>query len=156
MSWDNGTIGGLLAGEQYKTGMVGSHALKAVVQAARDNQARADQPVPAQSSITDANGTAQTLRGSAGRLYLIRVVNTDNDAISVTLTDGGTTIVVGGCTCPAGATGNPGVCEVAFFGGAKGAGQSILTDLRVRAYKSSDGTTPADAGNTVTALTSAA
>lgn len=152
--WDAGTIADLQAAEQYKTGQVGSHALNAVVRAARDNQAHQDQPTPRKVSCSDANGTAQTLLTSAGRLYHVRVTNTDNDAIEVVLYSGGTTIIVAALHCPAGTSTAPAAAEAAFFAGNHGNGIVIPTDLRVKALKSSDGTTAADAGNTVTCIVS--
>lgn len=158
--WNPGTVGELLAAEQYKGGFTGSHLMQAVIRAARDNQGAQDQPNPAKSSVSNANGTAQTLRASAGRLYHARIVNTDDDAVNVVFSDGGNTIIVGGGVCPAqiAASGSipaiPGVCEVAWTAGRHGNGQLITTDLRVRAFKLSDGTTGSDNGVTVTALTS--
>lgn len=163
MSWNAGTIQDFLARANYDTGFgrVGVEAERGILAAVAQNQPSFDQGNPSISSVTNANGTAQTLRASAGRLYLIVVENTDDDAVNVVLGDGGDTIIVGGCTVPAqiAASGSipaiPGITKVAFFGSPQGAGQAILTDLRVRAFKSSDGTTPADNGVTVTALTSA-
>lgn len=163
MSWNPGVIQDLLTRSRYLTGTgrVGLEAERGVIEAVKQNQPAIDQGNPAISSISNANGTAQTLRASAGRLYWIVVVNTDDDAVNVVLGDGGDTIIVGGCTCPAqiAASGSipaiPGVAKVAFFASPNAAGQAILTDLRARAFKSSDGTTGADNGVTVYAVTSA-
>jgi len=162
MSWNPGVVQDLIDRWQYNTGRVGMAALRGVLDGVRQSQPSADQGNPALSSTAGTlNGTAQTLRASAGRLYLIRVVNTSAAAVNVVLGDGGDTIIVGGCTVPAliVASGSiaaiPGVTEVAFHGSPQGAGQAILTDLRVRAFTSADGTTGAAAGVTVTALTSA-
>lgn len=161
MSWNPGIIADLLGREPTKVGRVGSEAIEAVIRAVRDNQPAMDMQPPAQSITSNTNDTAQTLRASAGRLYHLRVVNTSSDAINVVLSDGGNTIIVGGCVVPAqiAASGNiaaiPGVAEVAFFAGAHAVGQLITTDLRARAFKLSDGTTGASNGVTVTALTSA-
>jgi hypothetical protein len=161
MSWNPGTIQTLLDTWQYNTGRVGMEALRGILAAVAQNQPSADQGNPAISSSAAIGTPAATLRSSSGRLYLIRVVNTSANAVNVVLSDGGTTIIVGGCTVPAqiAAAGSiaaiPGVTELAFHGSPQGAGQAILTDLRVRAFLSSDGTTTAAAGVTVTALTSA-
>lgn len=150
--WNPGTIQTLLDQAQYNTGRVGMEALNAVIAAVRQAQPSFDFANPAVSSTTAAlNDTGQTLRSSAGRLYHIRVTNTSADAVVVVLTDGGTTIVVGGCVV--GAT--TGATEVSFFAGPAGAGQVITTSLVARAFLLSDGTTGASAGVTVTALTSA-
>lgn len=159
--WNPGTIQTLIDQWQYNTGRVGMGALRGIIDAVRQAQPSVDQGSPALSSITDATSTAQTLRASSGRLYLVRIVNTTAAAIVVVFTDGGNTIVVGGATVPAqiAASGSiaaiPGVSEVTFFASPQGAGQAILTDLRVRAFLSSDGTTTAAAGVNVSALTSA-
>jgi len=161
MSWNPGIIADILGREPTKLGRVGSEPINAIITAVRDNQPAIDILPPSFSSVTNTNDTAQTLRASAGRLYWMRVVNTSAAAINVVLSDGGNTIIVGGCVVPAqiAASGNiaaiPGVAEVSFFAGAHGVGQIITTDLRVRAFTLSDGTTGAAAGVTVTVLTSA-
>ena len=157
--WNPGTIQDLIDRWQYNTGRVGMGALRGVIDAVRQSQASQDYANPALSNTTSAlNDTAQVLRTSAGRLYLIRVTNASAAAVVITLTDGGDTIVVGGCHVPAAISGVPGVAEVAFLAGSSaigGAGQIITTSLRARAFLASDGTTGASSGVTVTALTSA-
>lgn len=161
MAWNPGVVQDILIRAQYLSGRVGSECERAIISAVEQNQPAMDFNSPAFSSVTNANGAAQTLRSSTGRLYYLTVENTDDDEIVVVLSDGGTTIIVGGCICPAqiAASGNqaaiPGRAKVAWFAAQHAAGQRIITDLRVRAFKSSDGTTGADNGCTVTALTSA-
>lgn len=161
MAWNPGVVQDILTRARYYTGRVGAECERAIIEAVRDNQPAMDFTSPAFSSVTNANSTAQTLRSSTGRLYFITVENTDDDEIVVVLTDGGNTIIVGGVIVPAqiAAVGafaaQPGRAKVAWFAAQHAAGQRIITDLRVRAFKSVDGTTPADNGCTVIALTSA-
>lgn len=163
MSWNPGAVQDLLnrVGYLTGTGRIGIEAERAIVAAVEQFQPSFDQGSPSIVSVTNANGTAQTLRASAGRLYGIIVVNTDNDAINVVLGDGGDTIIVGGVTVPGQIAAStpypayPGVGKVAFFASPQSVGQAITTDLRVRAFKLSDGTTGADNGCTVYAIVSA-
>lgn len=161
MAWNPGTIQTLLDTAQYNLGRVGMIPIRAIINAAVENQPSFNQGDPIMSSAVDATSTAQTLRSSAGRFYYFRITNTSTSAINVVFTDGGNTIIVGGATVPAViaavagvSAAIPGVTEGAIFGSPQGAGQAILTDLRVRAFLSLDGTTPAAAGVTVFALTS--
>lgn len=162
--WNPGTVQDLIDRAQYNTGRVGMEPIRAVIGAAVANQGSVDQGNPAPSSVSGAVTwtTAQTLRASPGRLYHLRVVNTDTNAVNVILYDSTTTFIIGGCTVAAqiAASGSiaaiPGVAEVAFFASPQGAGQNILTSLLVRAVLASDGTTAATTSTlTVTALTSA-
>ena len=164
MSWNPGTIQDLIDRWQYNTGRVGMSGLRGLIEAVKQNQPSVNQGDPSLSSVSGAVTwtTAQSLRASAGRLYLVRVVNTDTAAVNVILYDSTTTFIIGGCTVPAqiAASGSiaaiPGVTEIAFFGSPQGAGQNILTSLLVRAVLASDGTTTAVTSTlTVTALTSA-
>jgi len=165
MSWNPGTIQDLIDRWQYNTGRVGMSALRGLIEGVKQNQPSANQGEPALSSVsgTITWSTAQTLRASPGRLYLVRVVNTSElVAINVILYDSTTTFIIGGCTVPAqiAASGSiaaiPGVAEVTFFASPQGAGQQILTSLLVRAFSAVDGTTAALTSTvSVTALTSA-
>lgn len=163
MSWNPGAMQDLLnrVGYLTGTGRIGLEMERAIVAAVEQFQPSFEQGTPSIVSITNCNDTAQILRSSAGRLYGIIVVNTDDDAVNVVLSDGGTTIIVGGCVVPAQIAASapfpayPGVGKVGFFASPQGAGQAITTDLRARAFKLSDGTTGADNGVTVYAIVSA-
>lgn len=163
--WNPGTIQTLQDTAQYNTGRVGMEALNAVIAAVRQAQPSFDFANPAVSSVSGnvTWTTAQALRSSPGRLYHLRVVNTDeDDDVNVILYDDvAAANPVGGCVVPAQVAASgaiaavPGVAEVSFFA-APGAGQRIRTTLYVRAVQSDDGSTAASANTlSVFALTSA-
>lgn len=156
MAWNAGTIQTLIDTQQYRLGTVGMEAIRAVIDAVRQAQPATDLANPAISSVVDANGTSQILRSSAGRLYWVRIENLTAVAVNVVFTITADTIVVGGGYLPARVSSTiPSVLEIAFFGSPPGVGEAITTDLRVRAFTASDGTSGAAAGVTVYALTSA-
>lgn len=161
MAWSAGFIQDLLRRSNYNVGLgrVGAEAERAIIEAVRQNQPAIDFANPQLTVITNANSTAQIARSSVGRVYLAIVTNTDDDSIGVVFTDGGNTIVTGGALCPAQiaavagvSPAIPGCAKVAWFESPNAAGQRVLTDLRVRAFKSSDGTTAADNGCQVIVL----
>ena len=151
MAWNPGTIQDLLLRGQFNVGLgrVGQEAERAIIEAVRQMQGAYDFQNPTITVITNANGTAQIARSSAGRFYMAIVTNTDNDQVGVVFSDGGDTIIVGGVICAAQANSIPGAAKVVMFASDPGAGQPVITDLRVRAFKTSDGTTGADNGCTV-------
>ncbi len=156
MAWNAGTVQTLIDLQQYRLGAVGMEAIRAVIEAAKQFQPGVEQANPSISSITDANGTSQLLRTSAGRVYWIRIENLTAVAINAVFTITADTIVVGGGYVPARISATiPSVLEISFFGSPNGVGELITTDLRARAFTASDGTSGAAAGVTIYALTSA-
>lgn len=106
-------------------------------------------------TVTNAISTAQTAVATAGTLYRGRVQNTSASEVIVIVSDAGNNIIVAATRCPATGTTGPGGATVAgcaefdVNGGADGVGIPFLTDLRVRAFLASDGTTTAASGVTV-------
>lgn len=155
MPLDQGFVIPQLAAEQYKLGPIPNHPLKAILDVIVQNNpsARAMGDGIQRVVITNANGTAQVVKASAGIVYHVRAENTDNDAIIVQILDG--TIVkasflVEGATAVVPFTTRVG--ELSIFGDlavSPGAGQQHTTSITVKAVKASDGTTPADAGNVI-------
>lgn len=157
MSWDNGTIGGLLAGEQYKAGRIGSEPLNALVAAARHNQPAADQPVPREITLaTPATDwiTTQTLVSSAGRLYKVRIENLSADPVFAVFADNVIAQIIAAVTVPARISATiASVAEATFFQDPHVTGERFLTSLLCRIMKiDGTGTTAAAAGQTVKVL----
>lgn len=155
MALDPGTQHQLLAGEGYKYGPIDDGPMQAEFSAIKrmTPAARAMATGLRKAVVSDANGTAQSVKAAAGQVYHLRVENTDNDAIIVRVLD--STIVRLCIYCAAGSAGAPGVAELAPFGDASaspGAGTPFATSINVTAVKASDGSTAADSGNTVKIL----
>jgi hypothetical protein len=153
MSWDNGTIGGLLAVEQYKLGRIGPEPLQGLVGAARHNQASQDQLVPREVS-TAATGTAVVLVTGAGRLFKMRVENLTTDIIFVVIADNVAAQTICAGRAPARVSSSvPSVCEVTCYEDPHVVGVAFSTSLRVRAFiLDGTGTTTAASGVTVKLL----
>ena len=157
MSWDNGTIGGLLAGEQYKAGRIGPEPLKALVATARGNQPAADQPVPHEITLaTPVSGwdTTQTLVSAAGRLYKVRIENLSADPVFAIFADNVIAQVIAAVTVPARISSTvPSTVEATFFQDPHVTGERFLTSLLCRMFKiDGTGSTAAAAGQTVKVL----
>jgi hypothetical protein len=157
MAWNPGTVQTLIDLQQYRLGAVGMEAIRSVIDAAKQWQPGVEQPSPAITSAADVDDSPTiVLRSSPGRLYWLRIENLTAAAINAVFTITADTIVVGGGYVPARISASvPSVLEIAFFGSPNGVGMAITTDLRVRAFTASDGTTGAAAGVTIYALTSA-
>lgn len=135
MSWDNGTIGGLLAAEQQKVGRIGPEPLQALVATARHNQAAQDQPVPREVSLTDLT-TVQTVVSGAGRLYKVRVQNLTADIVFVVLSDSVVLQIIGAVKVAARVSASiPTTAEAVFFEDNIVTGESFATSLLARAFK---------------------
>lgn len=112
-------------------------------------------PAPREVKVTNANGTAQTAVTGAATLYRVRVRNSDDNAVIVLVSDAGNNIILAAGYCPAASATGPGgttvdgVGEIDVNGNADGVGVPFGTDVRVRAFKASDGTTGADNGCSV-------
>lgn len=156
MSVTPGTTQRLLAARAYKTGQISARPLTALIQDL-EHKIAAGQSFPdlKEVRVTNANDTAQIAQAGAGVFYGLRVENTDGDAVSVLVSDGVDAVIIGCAVAPgqiaatATAPAIVGVGEAYTYDGAFGIGAAFATDIRVRAFKSSDGTTPADAGCTV-------
>jgi hypothetical protein len=151
MSWDNGTIGGLLAAEQYKSGRIGPEPLQALVATARHNQATADQPVPREitlaTPVTDW-ATSQTLVTGAGRLFKVRVENKSTDSIYAVFADSVIQQVIAAVVVPIGAATVATTAEATLFADPGVTGEAFATSLICRVRKI-DGTGTTAAANTV-------
>lgn len=159
MALDPGTKQRLLAQRTYPGVTPGQVTFRHLEAFLRDMEEKAsagqNKPNPIEGKITNANGTAQTVTVGAGTLYRCRVTNSDNDAVIVILSDAGNNILLGVVYCTAASATGPGGSTVNgegesdFNGNTDGVGVPFGTDLRVRAFKASDGTTGADNGCTV-------
>ncbi len=159
MALDPGTKQRLQASHAYPAVTPGQVTFRHLDAFLRDMEEKAsagqNKPNPIEGKISNANGTAQTVIVGAGTLYRCRVINSDNDPVIVLLSDAGNNIIIGvvystgaSATGPGGSTVS-GMGEADFNGLLDGVGVPFGTDLRVRAFKASDGTTGADNGCTV-------
>lgn len=159
MALDPGTKQRLQAQHAYPGVMPGQVTFRHLDAFLRDMEEKAsagqNKPNPVEGKVENANGTAQTVIVGEGTLYRVRVTNSDAEAVIVLLSDGGNDIIIGSCYCPGANASGPGgttvngAGEADFNGNLDGVGNPFSTDLRVRAFKASDGTTAADAGCTV-------
>lgn len=159
MALDPGTKQRLEAQRAYPSVNPGQISFRHLEACLRDLEEKMNagqsKPNPVEGKISNANDTAQTLVVGAGTLYRCRVNNSDNEAVIVLLSDAGNDIIIGAVYCPGTSATGPGgttvngVGEADFNGLADGVGVPFGTDLRVRAFKASDGTTGADNGCTV-------
>lgn len=156
MALDPGVKQRLLAAHPYLPGQVSERHLGACLRDLEEKMnAGQAKPAPQEVKVTDANGTAQTAVVGAGVLYRVRARNTDGDDVIVVVSDGGNNILLAVCTCQGANASGPGdttvdgVGECDVNGELDGVGVSFATDVRVRAFKKSDGTTAADAGCSV-------
>lgn len=156
MALDPGTAQRLENARAYKGGQITFRHLAAFIRDFEEKM-NAGQSFnnPIEGKVTNANGTAQIVTTGAGTLFRCRVENSDNEAVIVLVSDGVNAVIIGAVHCPAaGATGPGGATvngcgEFDVNGGTFGFGVPFATDLRVRAFKASDGTTGADNGCTV-------
>lgn len=157
MSWNAGTIQTLQDLEQYKLGRVGQDPFTGLLAAVKQAQPSFDFGNPSLTTILNANGTSQTISSAAGRLYRLRIENLTADIVFVIVADSVIAQVIGAGRAAARISATvPSVTEVTFFADPAGVGEVFATSLLVRAFKlDGTGSTGADNGVTVTALTSA-
>lgn len=135
MSWDNGTIGGLLAAENQKAGRIGPEPLHALIATARHNQAAQDQPVPREITLTNLT-TVQTAVTGAGRLYKVRVENLSADIVFVVLSDSVVLQIIGAVKVAARVSATVATtAEATFFEDNIVTGESFVTSLLARAFR---------------------
>lgn len=157
MAWNPGTIQTLLDTEQYNVGRIGMDPLRGMLQAVLQAQPGFDLGNPAVTIITDANGTSQTIKSAAGRLYRLRVENLTADIVFVIVADSVIAQVIGAVKVAARVSATvPSTAIVNFYEDPAGVGESFATSLICRAFKlDGTGTTGAANGVSVFALTSA-
>jgi hypothetical protein len=135
MAWDNGTIAGLLAGEQYKTGRIGPCALQGLVASARHFQAAIDQPVPREITLSNLT-TVQIASASAGRLYRARIENLSADIVFVVLSDNVDLQIIAALKVIARVSATVATtAEATWFEDNIVTGVAFATSLRARAFK---------------------
>jgi len=157
MSWNPGTIQTLMDTEQYNVGRIGMDPLRSLIGAATQARASFDLGNPSVTSITNANGTSQTVVPAAGRLYRLRVENLTADIVFVIVADSVIAQVIGAVKCAARVSSTVPTTAIAnFYEDPAGVGEIFSTSLICRAFKlDGTGTTGANNGVTVAALTSA-
>lgn len=140
----------LLAAEQYKAGKIGDHLIQAVFAAFyRISPAtRALAALYTRTVLTTVQDTAQVVKSGAGNVYRLRVENLSADAIVVDVLDA--TVLRQRMFCPARVSATVQSCaEDAASTDTQGVGVEYASSINVKAFKASDGTTPAAAGVTV-------
>ena len=140
MSWDNGTIGSLLAAEQVKKGRIGPEPLQALVATARHNQPAADQPVPREITLATpvtAWDTSQVLVTGPGRLYRVRVENMSADIVFAFFADSVIAQVIAAVRVPAAITAGTtaSASEAVFFSDPHVTGELFVTSLLCKIFK---------------------
>jgi hypothetical protein len=157
MAWNAGTIQTLIDTEQYNVGKIGMDPIRGMIGAAVQAEAAFDLGDPSVTSITDANGTTQTIKASPGRLYRLRVENLSADIVFVIVADSVIAQVIGAVKVPARLSSTvPSTAIVNFYEDPAGVGETFATSLICRAFKlDGTGSTGAANGVSVFALTSA-
>lgn len=146
-----GTQISLLSQDQYNVGKLGNDFTQAVFATIIRN-------VPAVRSVgdgyvrttfTSVNSTAQVVKSGPGNLFKVRVVNLSTGAIVVDILDG--TVLRQRLFCPVRSSATVPLCAEGIWAtDTKGAGTEYATSIQLKAFLSTDGTTTAAAGVTVT------
>lgn len=157
MAWNPGTIQDLMDREQYNVGRIGMDPLRGLIGAQQQARQSFDFGNPSVTTISNANGTSQTISSAAGRLYRLRVENLTADIVFVIVADSVIAQVIGAVKLAARVSATvPTTAHVNFYEDPAGVGEIFSTSLICRAFKlDGTGSTGAANGVTVYALTSA-